>query len=202
MAYKLSKQKESAKEFAIRAHESTNHHYDDELPYSFHLRLVVKVAKDFQELGEILCGVYNRKFEEVDIDFRDLIDACWLHDTIEDARVNYNAILFLYNDDIHAANVNKTVAEIVHAVTNVTRGRTRSERMPQEVYDDIKATPGATFVKMCDRIANVQYSKMMGSGMFKKYAQENEEFLKKIDGYELQHLQPMVDRLKKMFEND
>ena len=52
--------------------------------------------------------------------------------------------------------------------------------MPDFVYEDIRNTPGAIFVKLCDRIANVQYGKMMGSSMFKKYKAENPHFLEKL----------------------
>ena len=36
---------------------------------------------------------------------------------------------------------------------------------------------------MCDRIANVQYSKMTGSRMFEMYKKENDEFIVKL-GYD------------------
>jgi hypothetical protein len=74
--------------------------------------------------------------------------------------------------------------------------------MPDEVYQDIRNTPGATFVKLCDRIANVLYSRMMGSDMFKKYKDENPHFINKLDGYELELLQPMVDRLNQIFDTN
>lgn len=190
----------TAQEFAIEAHSSTNHQYDTLLPYEFHLRLVVKTAKDFIELAEKVCRFYNAK--GIALNVEDIIDGCWLHDTIEDARVNYNGILSLYNVDIKAENLNRRVPEIVRAVTNITRGRDRAERMPTEVYNDIVSTPGATFVKMCDRIANAQYSKMMGSGMLKRYRLENTEFLAKLQGPELELLQPMIDKLLKILGPD
>lgn len=37
-------------------------------------------------------------------------------------------------------------------------------------------TPGAVFVKLCDRIANVQYSKLTKSRMFETYKAENHLF--------------------------
>lgn len=140
--------------FAIKAHHETNHYYDDYLPYEFHLRMVVKAAKDF---------IYLIPVDKIYI----VIAACWCHDTIEDARQNYNSIKKVTNKD---------VAEIVRAVTNYGRGRNRDERMPDFVYEDICNTPFATFVKLCDRIANVQYSKMTGSDMFEKYKKEHDHF--------------------------
>lgn len=195
--------KQSARDFAIEAHASTNHYYDGDLvPYEFHLRLVVKTAKDFQDLATALCEAYYDKAKVHNLTVKDIIDGCWLHDTIEDVRVNYNDIMFLYNEDLHSENVNRNVAEIVRAVTNITRGRTRAERMSEEVYNDIRNTPGATFVKLCDRIANAQYSLMMGSNMLKKYRSENNEFLNKLDGFEFQRLTPMVEKLLKILNSN
>lgn len=147
-----------AENFAIKSHEDTNHFYDEYLPYSFHLRMVVKAAWDFIHL------VPQDKIEVV-------IAACYSHDTVEDARQNWNSV---------RAATNEEVAEIVRAVTNYGRGRNRDERMPDFIYDDIRNTPFATFVKLCDRIANVQYSKMTGSSMFEKYKKENPHFKSKL----------------------
>lgn len=149
---------QNVEHWSITAHSDTNHYYDEYLPYEFHLRMVVKAAKDFIKL------VPKEKREDV-------IAACWLHDSIEDARKSYNDIKNI---------TNQYVAEMVRAVTNYGRGRDRNERMPDFVYDDIKNTEFATFVKLADRIANVQYSKMTGSSMFKKYSKEQEHFKTKL----------------------
>jgi (p)ppGpp synthase/HD superfamily hydrolase len=149
---------DNAENFAITTHGNTNHYYDEYLPYEFHLRMVVKAAKDFIKL--------------IPKEYRDnVISACWLHDSIEDARLTYNDVKF---------ETNEHVAEMVRAVTNYGRGRDRNERMPDFVYDDILNTEFATFVKLSDRIANVQYSKMTGSSMFKKYSKEQEHFKSKL----------------------
>jgi (p)ppGpp synthase/HD superfamily hydrolase len=161
--------------FAIKAHHDTNHFYDEYLPYEFHLRMVNKVARDF---------IYLIPVERV----FDVMSGCWLHDTIEDARQNYNSI---------KKRTNTLVAEIVRAVTNYGRGRNRDERMPDFVYEDIKNTPFATFVKLCDRIANVQYSKMTGSDMFEKYKKEHENFKKMI--YKQGEYEPMWSYLEEIF---
>ncbi len=149
---------EIAEKFAILSHEKTNHFYDTYLPYSFHLRMVVKAVNDFLRL------IPESKHHVV-------ISAAWLHDTIEDARLTYNDVRSKTSDH---------VAEIVRAVTNYGRGRDRNERMPDYIYEDIRNTEFATFVKLADRIANVQYSKMTGSSMFKKYTKEQEHFKSKL----------------------
>lgn len=143
-----------AEENAIAAHINANHFYDGYIPYSYHLKMVVKAANDFIHLVE-------NEMREI------VIAGCWFHDTIEDVRLTYNDVLKMTN--IH-------VAEIVRAVTNYGRGRDRNERMPDYIYQEIRETPGATFVKLCDRIANVRYSKMTGSSMFNKYKKEHTHF--------------------------
>lgn len=161
--------------FAIKAHHDTNHFYDEYLPYEFHLRMVNKAARDF---------IYLIPVEHV----FDVIAASWLHDTIEDARQNYNSI---------KKRTNTLVAEIVRAVTNYGRGRNRDERMPDFVYDDIRNTKFATFVKLCDRIANVQYSKMTGSDMFEKYKKEHAHFKEKL--YIQGEYEPVWSYLEEIF---
>lgn len=162
---------------AIKAHYDTNHYYDDYLPYEFHLRMVVKAAKDF---------IYLIPADKI----YTIISAAFLHDGIEDARLNYKSI---------EKATNKEVAEIVRAVTNYGRGRNRNERMPDFIYDDIKEVPYATFVKLCDRIANVQYSKMTGSDMFDKYKQEHTHFKAKL--YIIGENEPVWEYLDDIFEN-
>jgi (p)ppGpp synthase/HD superfamily hydrolase len=167
-----------AEEFAVDAHYSTNHYYDDYLPYSFHLNMVVKAGTDFIHL--------------IDNPMRDVVlSACWTHDTIEDARMTYN--------DVRNAT-SEHVAEITRAVTNYGRGRDRNERMPDFIYDDIRKVPGATFVKLCDRIANLQYSKLTGSSMFKKYKKEHTHFKEKL--YVEGQLQEMWDYIDDILNSE
>ncbi len=166
-----------AAEHAIAAHKNTNHYYDEYLPYEFHLRMVVHNAEKFIYL------VPKEGQQEV-------IDACWLHDVIEDARENYNSVKEISN---------ACTAEIVRACTNYTRGRNRKERMPDEVYRDIREVPFATFVKLCDRIANVQYSKMTGSKMFEMYKKEHTNFLEKL--HKEEELDDMWNYLHEIFDS-
>jgi (p)ppGpp synthase/HD superfamily hydrolase len=168
----------SIESFAIKAHHDTNHFYDEYLPYEFHLRMVNKAAKDFIYLIPV-DKIYT------------VIAGCWCHDTVEDARQNYNSIKKISNKD---------VAEIVRAVTNYGRGRDRNERMPDFVYEDIKNTPFATFVKLCDRIANVQYSKMTGSDMFLKYKKEHEHFKAML--YVVGENEPVWEYLSDIFNDE
>ncbi len=141
-----------ARHFAINCHISTNHFYD-ELPYEFHLNMVVETAKKF-------INIIPKSEHDI------VLASCWSHDTIEDTRITYNDL---------KEELGEEVAEIVFAVTT-EKGRTRKERANDSYYDGIKRTRNAAFVKICDRIANVEYSKNQGSSMFKTYKQEFEEF--------------------------
>ena len=96
--------------------------------------------------------------------------ASWGHDLIEDCRVSYN--------DVKDA-LGQEAADIVYAVTN-EKGKNRKERANDKYYEGIRRTPGAVFVKLCDRIANIQYSKMTGSRMFEMYKKESDNFIVKM----------------------
>ena len=166
----------NAEAYAITAHASTNHFYDDYLPYEFHLRIAIRNYKRFIHLIP----------QE---DRLHVVNGIWLHDAIEDARLSYN--------DILKETKSKITAEIARACTNYTRGRNRDERMPDFVYEDIRNTQYATFAKLCDRMANVQYSKMIGSNKFQMYKDEHEHFsdqLRHVD-----NLLPMWEYLDRLF---
>lgn len=160
-----------ARSYALQCHQATNHFYDDK-PYSFHLQMVVKAAEQF----------FTEAHSE---EARDMIRAgCWVHDVIEDCRQTYNDVKDAVNED---------VAELAYALTN-EKGRNRAERANEKYYAGIRATPYATYVKLCDRIANVTYSKQFGNkGMWKKYRKENAHFIEQLQpGPELK---PLLDHL-------
>jgi (p)ppGpp synthase/HD superfamily hydrolase len=150
--------------WCIEQHEKTNHFYDKYLPYEFHLRMVAKVARDFIKVIE--------RSAEGDVDdwVDTIIVAAYGHDLIEDTRVSYNDVKEILDED---------AADIIYAVTN-EKGKNRKERANKKYYEGIRNTPGAVFVKLCDRIANVQYSKMSGSRMFEMYKKENENFMNQL----------------------
>jgi (p)ppGpp synthase/HD superfamily hydrolase len=102
------------------------------------------------------------------------LTACWGHDLIEDCRVSYNDVV---------SNLGLEAADIVYALTN-EKGKSRNDRANDRYYEGIRNTPGAVFVKLCDRIANVQYSSMTGSRMFEMYKKENNNFMIKLGRYD------------------
>lgn len=165
---------EQSKKYACISHANTNHHYDFDKPYSVHLEMVHNMAKHFISL-----------VNEEDQD--DVLAACWTHDIIEDARQTYNDVL---------KNTNSNVAELTYALTN-EKGRNRDARANKAYFEGIRHLENASFIKLCDRIANVTYSKQTRSSMFKKYQKENEFFLESIDTY---GLDIMVQYLNEIFD--
>jgi hypothetical protein len=53
---------------------------------------------------------------------------------------------------------------------------------------------------MCDRIANVEYSKISGSRMFDVYKKENENFINKLGIKQYHMCYSMKEYLDKVFE--
>ena len=160
----MSKELEVKIKWIVAQHESTNHKYDDYLPYEFHLKMVAKNAQKFGKAVAEIC------FPGEQLSGKDILLAAWGHDLIEDTRVSYNDV---------AKALGPKVADIIYAVTN-EKGKNRSERANDKYYEGIRNTSGAVFVKLCDRIANVEYSKMTGSRMFEIYKKENDDFLVKL----------------------
>jgi (p)ppGpp synthase/HD superfamily hydrolase len=156
--------------------------YDKYLPYEFHLRMVVEAAKKFLHLI-----TYEKDSEAV------LLGA-WGHDLIEDTRVSYNDV---------KQELGEMSADIVYACSN-EKGKNRKERANAKYYDGIRTTPYAVFVKLCDRIANVQYSKMSGSRMFEMYKKENPDFIASL-GYSMNEYHEygeMFAYLNQLFRDD
>jgi (p)ppGpp synthase/HD superfamily hydrolase len=184
--------------WCIEQHAKTNHWYDTYLPYEFHLRMVNQAAKDFESLLDDEKDYFSGKNKE-EMQRRDAVtlkEACllatWGHDLIEDTRVSYNDV---------KENLGQEAADIIYACTN-EKGKNRKERANDNYYEGIRNTPGGVFVKMCDRIANVQYSKMTKSRMFEMYKNENENFTEKL-GFQKgvqHHLAPMYNYLIELFE--
>lgn len=180
-------------EWCVEQHRKTNHMYSEYLPYEFHLRMVHEVAKDFKHLLDDTKDYYTgEKYRgplQGQVTLRDAcLIAVWGHDLIEDTRVSYNDVM---------NRLGQEVADIVYAVTN-EKGKNRDERANDKYYEGIRNTPGAVFVKLCDRIANVQYSKMTKSRMFEMYKKENTNFITKLGGGDIEYCE-MVQALTNLF---
>lgn len=140
--------------FAIEAHNKVNHLYDGS-PYSLHLAMVAHYAVKYIDAIPEQC-------------WETVLNAAWLHDTIEDCRLTYNDVKEVAGYE---------VAEIVYALTN-DKGKNRKERAGENYYKGIRETAWAKYVKLCDRLANVKYSVDTNSQMLAVYRKENESFLK------------------------
>lgn len=139
--------------FAIESHSKVNHLYDGK-PYSVHLSMVAMYALKYIDLiPETQYGI--------------IMNACWLHDTIEDCRLTYNDIKEIPGFE---------VAEMVYALTN-EKGKNRKERANEKYYQGIVSVAFARFVKLCDRLANVKYSVDTHSKMIQVYHKENNLFI-------------------------
>jgi (p)ppGpp synthase/HD superfamily hydrolase len=147
---------EKIKRFAINAHLEVNHKYGV-YPYSYHLSMVVDMANAFIKYIP-------------ENDKETVLSACWMHDTIEDCRLTYNDV---------KESCGEEVAEIVYALSN-EKGKSRKERANDKYYEGIRNTKYASFIKLCDRIANVTHSKKERSKMFEIYKGENEEFISQL----------------------
>jgi len=153
---------EDIRVYAANAHAETNHLYAKKYPYLFHLKMAVVFGEKFKHLIP----------EE---DWLDVVGGIWCHDLIEDARQTYN--------DVKKAT-NKVIAEYSYALAN-EKGRDRAHRANAKYYRGIRAYKHATFIKLCDRLANICYSVESKSSMLKKYREEHDHF--KTELYDPKH---------------
>ena len=154
--------------FAYETHESTNHKYDDG-PYSVHLTLALMFGQKYIEhiKGESFTEDYHKRV---------VLNAIACHDLIEDCRITYNDICH---------GVGKAEAELVYAVTD-QKGKNRQERHNAMYYSEMKKVHCATYVKLCDWLANIYYSRQTKSRMLDCYREEfdkTSENLKTADSY-------------------
>lgn len=139
---------QDVKDLAKYLHRKQNY---DQYPYEFHLSSTELVARWFAMKNP-------ERFENWDYIFQ----ACWLHDCLEDTSTT--------KDSLMEMGVDKEVIDIIWAVTD-GKGRNRVERK-KAVYDKCNNFPEAIFVKLCDRIANVEHSYKSNSALRFMYRTE------------------------------
>lgn len=138
---------EKTRDLAFSLHDKVGQNYGRELPYGFHLQMVVDIVTQY---GHLVCP------DEDDV--LPLIFGAYFHDTIEDTRTTYNDVVKMAREDIGMTDCQALVAaEIVYALTD-EKGRNRAERQSEKYYQGIRETPYAPFVKMADRLANMTFS--------------------------------------------
>jgi len=166
----------STEKWCIAKHKETNHMYDTYLPYEFHLRMADQVAAEFEHILDNTVDYFTgqREYDKSSETTETLREICrkavWGHDLIEDTRTSYNDV---------KNQLGQGAADVIYAVTN-EKGKTRKERANAKYYEGIRETKGGVFVKMCDRIANVRYSKMTQSRQFEMYKKENKDFMAQL----------------------
>lgn len=142
-----------ALDFAERAHGSQLY---GRKPYHVHLLDVVMVARRFFDWNELT---------------QSFVDACLLHDTLEDTTTSYADL---------ASNFGELTADLVLAVTNPAESDKHVRSLM--LYKKIREMPGAINVKLCDRIANIEQCtsfERIGrrpDKMFKRYLDKWPEF--------------------------
>ena len=169
---KYAQQIEAIRLAAHELHQSVNETYGDDLPYGFHLDMVVEGVVCY---GHLVCAC-----EE---DVLPMFFGAYYHDSIEDARLSYNDVIKAAREWMTEEQA-LMATEIVYALTT-DKGRTRDERAGEKYYKGIRETPYAPFVKLCDRLANVTYSCSIDSGrkgnhMREVYKSEMGKFLPAI----------------------
>lgn len=185
----------NAHEKACAIHEETNQKYDKVFSYRVHLDAVFEKAIK-----------YIDKFNVED--YQAILFGASFHDSIEDARLTYNDVMkiaktYMTNDKAYVAT------EIVYALTN-EKGRNRDERANEKYYEGIRNTPYASFVKICDRMANMEYSfkqKESKTSMYKKYSEELPHFLRALcdhryPGIDYSYPEQMDADIKKLIETN
>lgn len=118
-----------AKDIAIKLHGEQTY---GNLPYAAHLQAVVSIVASPGGVPQ------------------DFIDAAWLHDVIEDTMPSLPQIV---KKTMLAALFNEAVAELIYACSG--EGVNRRARNAV-IYARIAACPPARWIKMADRIANVE----------------------------------------------
>jgi len=139
MDFNFTKLYDKAVQLATEKHSGQK--YGD-FDYTHHLACVEKIVR--------------RYWDDTNNIGKDLIVSAWLHDLIEDTKTSYEDIKNIFGKDI---------AELVYSVTNEL-GRNRQEKA-KKTYPKIKKHPFAVYLKLADRIANIEFA----------YKNENKELL-------------------------
>ena len=143
-----------ARTYATRQHAAIGQLYDGQ-PYATHLEAVAALARQYQHL-------LPPQQQPV------AVAAAYTHDLIEDCRLTYNDV---------KTELGAEVAEISYLLAT-PKGRSRAERHCDAYYQEMSTSEVATFVKLCDRLANVANSASQGASgrMLGLYQREHAHF--------------------------
>ena len=165
----LSKAENRARDFAMAAHWGQKY---GEYNYIVHLDNVNNVLNRYKPHYDLTA---------------DLLVAGYLHDIIEDTRIDFNGV---------AEYAGYRIATLVFAVTN-EEADTRSESLAK-TYLKIKSNESALILKLADRITNVECSIENKTDHIEKYKKEYPGFREalRVD----RHLASMWNDLDKLLD--
>lgn len=130
-----------AKEFAMMMHRGQK--YADIFPYAVHLQAVESILLRY--------GIVDKELRE----------AAWLHDVLEDTGATFDVLQSLFGD---------RVAKCVGDVTE-PKGGNRKWRHDQQ-YPIISRNEDAVIIKLADRLSHVEF----GGKLVSMYKKEHESF--------------------------
>jgi (p)ppGpp synthase/HD superfamily hydrolase len=139
-------------------------------PYAYHLEIVAEIATLFGFENDL-----------------EIMNACYLHDVLEDTDVTYGTIKDTFG---------KNVADIVYRVTD-EKAETRFESK-MKTYPKIKECWKATAVKLCDRIANINESLLLNNkAKIQMYLLEHDDFVSQLKTQDnSEKLEPLWKKLE------
>lgn len=141
-------------------------------PYMYHILKVKDVCDKF---------IDNYEFDEYNKNVIKISVMC--HDLLEDTDTEYEELVKIFNED---------VAKIVFNVTGV--GTNRKQRN-LNAYNKIKTDDRSIFVKLCDRISNVEESIKNNERLLKIYKEEYFLFKKNIFNGKFIEMWDYLDKL-------
>lgn len=166
-------------DFAVFHHTNK---YDGN-PYRFHLDLVYNEAKKNREL---LQGYYAQSFKLPENHWDLISNLCYLHDIKEDTDVTNEQLLSIVPEQ---------------TIDRITTLSVNESKHIDDYYSKISLDLISTYVKLCDRLANVRYSV--------KNAAKSDHFLKKyrehywiMNDYFIVHAEiiPMLEEIKSLLK--
>lgn len=197
------------KEYILDRHDNhCNHKYEQrdswcELPYSFHLLATEKIATDFMQSvfeGEDLYnGLKGVKGEAT---LSTIIKQVAIaHDCLEDARMNVSDLknaLIRNGRNTNFVNTPEYRDFVVDCCYKLTddKGMNRKQRKNEAWWSQLLKNDVASYVKICDRLANVLYSRLTNTEKFNMYKRENSEF---VSHFKSEKFSPILNKLNKQF---
>jgi (p)ppGpp synthase/HD superfamily hydrolase len=160
--------------FCARSHGDQLYDEDRDLSYPYHLNKVEEVAVRF--------GFRSRTIRMI----------CQGHDVIEDPKLTPRELLL--------AGASRVVVNAIMALSDEP-GASRAERKAK-TYPKIAKNRRALIVKLCDRIANVEFGIATGNiAKFTMYKSEFPEFQRQLRNRNDAALEPMWKHLEYLFQN-